>query len=69
MVILIGVIILALVGVFTRGFFINENVHLALRIYAGVVAVELTAGAVLLSIVIRDRIKQAKEENFKEVDR
>ena len=60
---------LALIGYFARDFFLSENIHLALRIYIGVIAVEIIAGAVLLSIVIRDRIKQAKEENFKEVER
>ena len=57
----IGLGILALVGWLARGFF-----TLFVRIVVGVVAV---AVVVLLGIVIRDRITEAKKGDFKEVDK
>ena len=63
-IIILGV--LALVGWLAKGFFTATEVALAVRIIVGVVAV---AGVVLLGIAIRDRIKQAKDEDFKGVDR
>jgi hypothetical protein len=58
--------VLALVGWMAKGFFTATEIALAVRIIVGVVAV---AVVVLLGIAIRDRIKQAKDEDFKGVDR
>ena len=64
--IIIGLAVLVLIGWMARGFFTASEIALAVRIIVGVVAV---AGVTLLGIVIRDRIRQAKDEDFKGVDR
>ena len=63
--IVIGLGILALSGWLAGGFFMTDEISLWIRIVVGVVSV---AFVVLLGIVIRDRITQAKKDDFKEVD-
>lgn len=63
--IVIGLGILILAGWLARGFFMADEISLWIRIVVGVVSV---AFVVLLGIVIRDRIAQAKKDDFKEVD-
>ena len=63
--IVIGLGILALSGWLAGGFFMADEISLWIRIVVGVVSV---AFVVLLGIVIRDRITQAKKDVFKEVD-
>ncbi len=64
--IIIGLGVLALTGWLARGFFTSEEISLWIRVVVGVVAV---AGVGLLAMVIRDRIRQAKSEDFKGVDK
>jgi hypothetical protein len=64
--IVIGLGVLVLIGWLARGFFTAEEIALWIRVVVGVVAV---AGVGLLAIVIRDRMRQAKSEDFKEVDK
>ena len=64
--IIIGLAILALIGWAARGFFIAAEISIFVRVVVGIVAV---GGVALLGIVIKDRIKQAKGENFKEVEK
>lgn len=64
--IVIGLGILTLVGWGFRGFFMATEISLFIRVIVGVVAV---AGVTLLGIAIRDRIAQARKEDFREVDR
>jgi hypothetical protein len=64
--VIIGLAVLTLIGWLARGFFTSAEVPLFVRVIIGVVAV---AGVALLGIVIRDRIAQAKKEDFKEVDK
>ncbi len=64
--IIIGLGVLALIGWLARGFFTAEEISLWIRVVVGVVAV---AGVGLLAMVIRDRIRQAKSEDFKGVDK
>jgi len=64
--IIIGLAIITLIGWGARGFFMEAEIPIFLRILVGVATVGVVA---LLGIVIRDRIKQAKEEDFKEVDK
>ncbi len=64
--IIIGLAILALIGWIAQGFFFTAAIPLVFRILVGIVA---TGGVSLLLIVIRDRIKQAKQEDFKGVDK
>lgn len=64
--IIIGLAILVLIGWTARGFFMAAEISMFFRIVTGVATVAVVA---LLGMVIRDRIKQAKEENFKEVDK
>ena len=63
--IVIGLGVLALSGWMARGFFTAAEISLWIRIVVGVVSV---AFVVLFGIVIRDRISQAKKDDFKEVD-
>jgi len=64
--IIIGLGVLAVIGWLARGFFTSEEITLWIRVVVGVVAV---AGVGLLGMVIRDRIRQAKSEDFKGVDK
>ena len=64
--IIIGLSILAFIGWAARGFFMAAEISLFIRIVVGVVTV---AGIMLLGIVIKDRIAQAKKEDFKEVEK
>ncbi|MDP6142123.1 MAG: hypothetical protein QGF23_01610 [Dehalococcoidales bacterium] len=64
--IVIGLGTLVLVGWGGKGFFATDEIPLFYRIVVGAIAV---AVVVLLGIVIRDRIAQAKKDNFKEVDK
>ena len=64
--IIIGVGVLVLGGWLARGFFTSEEISLWIRVVVGVVAV---AGVGLLAMVIRDRIRQSRKEDFKGVDK
>jgi len=64
--VIIGLAVLALIGWLARGFFTSTEIALFVRVIVGIVAV---AGVALLGIVIKDRIAQAKKEDFKEVDK
>ena len=62
-VIIIGIVILALLGFGCRGFFLNANIPLALRIGVGIIG-----GGVLARVVraIRARLTKNKVEKPKE---
>ena len=64
--IIIGLAIMTLIGWGAKDFFLAADVSIFIRILVGIVIV---GGVVLLGIVIRDRIKQAKKEDFKEVEK
>jgi len=64
--IVIGLAILALIGWLAKGFFTAADIPVALRVLVGIIAV---GGIALLGIVIRDRVVQAKKEDFKEVEK
>ena len=64
--IIIGLAVLALIGWLAKGFFTAGEISLWIRVVVGIVTV---AVIMLLGIVIRDRIRQAKEEDFREVDK
>jgi hypothetical protein len=64
--IIIGLAVLTLIGWIAQGFFFTSEIPLVFRILVGIVAI---GGVSLLLIVIRDRIKQAKTEDFKGVDK
>ena len=64
--IIIGLAVLALIGWLARGFFTSAEIALFVRVIVGIVAV---AGVALLGIVIKERIAQAKKEDFKEEDK
>ena len=64
--IIIGLAVLTLIGWIAQGFFFSSEIPLIFRILVGIVAI---GGVSLLLIVIRDRIKQAKTEDFKGVDK
>jgi hypothetical protein len=64
--IIIGLAVLTLIGWIAQEFFFTNEIPLIFRILVGIVAV---GGVTLLLIVIRDRIKQAKTEDFKGVDK
>jgi len=63
---LIGIGILVLIGWAVKGFFMASEIPLLLRIAVGVIG----AGVLVLIVVaIKDRLKKAKTENFKEVEK
>ncbi len=64
--ILIGLGILALIGWAVQGFFAASEIPLLLRIAVGVIG---TGVLILIGIAIKDRLKKAKKEDFKEVEK
>ena len=64
--IIIGLSILTLIGWGFWDFFTATDIPLLVRVLVGIVAV---AGVALLGIVIKDRINQARKDDFKEVDK
>ena len=64
--IIIGLGILALIGWAAKGFFVAAEISIFIRIVVGVITVAVVA---LLGIVMKQRIAQAKEEDFKEVEK
>ncbi|UCC17007.1 MAG: hypothetical protein JSU58_00180 [Dehalococcoidales bacterium] len=64
--IITGLDILTLIGWIAKEFFFSSEIPLIFRILVGIVAI---GGVSLLLIVIRDRMKQAKTEDFKGVDK
>ncbi len=63
---LIGIGILVLIGWAVQGFFTASDIPLFIRIAVGVIGAGVL---VLIGVAIRDRLKKAKKENFKEVER
>ena len=65
-IIILGTVILVLLGYFCRSFFIDADIHLALRIGVGVVG-----GGVLFIVIkaIKGRLARIKAEKFKEVEK
>ncbi len=64
--ILIGIGILALIGWSAEVFFMESEISLFIRIATGAIGVGVL---VLIGIAIKDRLKKAKTEDFKEVER
>jgi len=63
---LIGIGIPVLIGWAVKGFFMASEIPLLLRIAVGVIG----AGVLVLIVVaIRDRLKKAKADDFKEVEK
>ena len=64
--ILIGIGILVLIGWAVQGFFTASEIPLLIRIAVGVTGVGVL---VLIGVAIKDRLKKAKTEKFKEVEK
>ena len=64
--ILIGLGILVLIGWGVKGFFMDSDIPLLIRIADGAIGVGVL---LLIGVVIRDRLVKAKTEDFKEVER
>jgi len=64
--ILIGFGILVLFGWGVKGFFMASEIRLLIRIAVGAIAVGVL---VLIGVAIKDRLKKAKAEDFKEVEK
>jgi len=64
--ILMGLGMLALIGWAAGTFFINSEIPLVVRIAVGAIGAGIL---ILIGIAIKDRIKKAKSEDFKEVER
>ena len=64
--ILMGLGMLALIGWAAGAFFINSEIPLVVRIAVGAIGAGIL---ILIGIAIKDRIKKAKSEDFKEVER
>ncbi len=64
--ILIGLGVLVLIGWSVQVFFMDSEIPLLIRIAVGVIGVGVL---VLIGVAIRDRLKKAKTEDFKEVEK
>lgn len=64
--ILIGLGILTLIGWAVQGFFTAGEIPLLIRIAVGIIGIGVL---VLIVVAIRDRLKKAKKEDFKEVEK
>ncbi len=64
--ILIGLGILTLIGWTVQGFFTAGEIPLLIRIAVGIIGIGVL---VLIVVAIRDRLKKAKKEDFKEVEK
>jgi len=64
--ILIGLGVLVLIGWSVQVFFMESEIPLLIRIAVGVIGVGVL---VLIGVAIKDRLKKAKTEDFKEVER
>ncbi|MBA7687923.1 hypothetical protein ES703_96397 [subsurface metagenome] len=64
--ILIGIGILILIGWSVEVFFMASEIPLLIRIATGVIGMGVL---VLIGIAIKDRLKKAKTEDFKEVEK
>ena len=63
---LIGIGILVLIGWAVKGFFMAADIPILIRIAVGIIGAGIL---LLLGIVIKDRIKKAKTDKFKEVEK
>lgn len=64
--ILIGIGILVLIGYGIKGFFLNADIHLLIRIAVGAIGAGIL---VLIGVAVKDRLTKAKTEDFKEVEK
>ena len=64
--ILIGLGVLVLIGWAVQGFFTASEIPLLIRIAVGVIGVGVL---VLIGVAIKDRLKKAKTEDFKGVEK
>ena len=64
--ILIGLGVLALIGWGVQGFFTSPEIPILIKIAAGAIGLGVL---ILLGVVIRERLKKAKDEDFKGVER
>ncbi len=64
--ILIGLGVLALIGWSVKVFFLAADIPLLIRIAVGAIGVGVL---VLIGVVIKDRLKKTKTEDFKEVEK
>ena len=64
--ILIGLGFLALIGWAVSGFFTSSDVPVAIRIAVGVIGVGVL---ILIIVAVKDRLKKAKTEDFKGVEK
>ncbi|MFC1866104.1 hypothetical protein ACFLYB_05275 [Chloroflexota bacterium] len=64
--VIIGLAFLTLIGWAAKDFFTATDTSVFIRILVGIIIV---GGVALLGIAIRDRMKQAKKEDFKEVEK
>ena len=64
--ILIGLGLLALIGWSVKAFFLAADIPLLIRIAVGAIGVGVL---VLIGVAIKDRLKKAKTEDFKEVEK
>ena len=64
--ILIGLGVLVLIGWGVRGFFMEADIPLLIRIAVGAIGIGVL---VLIGVAIKDRLAKAKTEKFKEVEK
>jgi len=62
----IGIGVIALVGWALQAFFTSSEIHILIRIAVGAIGIGVL---ILIGVAIKDRLKKAKKEDFKEVDK
>ena len=64
--ILIGIGVLILIGWAVKGFFMDTDIPLLIRIAVGAIGAGIL---VLIGVAIKDRLTKAKKEDFKEIEK
>ncbi len=63
---LIGAGALVLIGWSVKGFFLSDQIPILVRVAAGAVAI---GALILVGLVVRDRLSESRDDDFKEVQR
>jgi tetrahydromethanopterin S-methyltransferase subunit C len=63
---LIGAGALVLIGWSVRGFFLSDQIPILVRVAVGAVAI---GALILVGLVVKDRLSESRDDDFKEVQR
>ncbi len=63
---LIGAGALVLIGWSVKGFFLSDQIPILVRVAVGAVAI---GALILVGLVVKDRLSESRDDDFKEVQR